>query len=208
MKAKCLIKKIHRDEKGMALIWAMILLVFTTVLAVAIYRLNMSNSKMVVEQSKDISSYYIAESGIEMAEIFLNKTIVDENGTRTYELTQTTTGTPSVGKRLADLANASMEIKMIDVIPYIDDKLVLGSEYSQSGNKLYLPEAKNKATAEGEVYVTIEADKTQASSGTVWIKITSIGTYYIGNDKVETSTAVMKIDANNHNRIEREYEND
>ncbi len=207
MNSKSLLKKIHKDESGMALMWAIALLIFTSIFSIALYRYTISNTKIGIEQSKDMSAFYIAEAGIELANTFLQKTIVDGNGTQVIPLTQSPVSTVE-GKRLKDLTDTGQTIRMIDVIPYSSDTLELGAPYvagaSGTSNKLFLPYNTDASKAVGEVYVTIKVVPSVSSS---MIEVTSVGTFYIdkAHNNVETATSIMKIDVNNHLHIEREY---
>ncbi len=64
-------KKIKSDS-GMALVWAIILLIFTTTLSIIIFSYTKNNVGETMSQSEQLSAFYVAESGIELAFTALN----------------------------------------------------------------------------------------------------------------------------------------
>ncbi len=194
------------NEAGFALIWAMALLIFTSILSVAMYHFVMSNTKQVINQSVQMSSYYVAESGIELASAFLANKIPDNKSSLQlnyhYNIGGHVYNRNDLLTKLGEKENKN--ITMMDVISSSNNTLYLGDDPDTLADnlKLFIP---NKKDAIGEIYVTIAKE---AGFGTDWLVVKSTGTYYksgtAGGER-EITTAVMRIDVNNHGHIEREY---
>ncbi len=190
-------------EAGFALMWAVALLIFTSILSVAMYYFVMSNSKQVINQSVEMSTFYVAESGIELANAFLaNKIPVNKNKLKlanNYYISGTYYSKTDLLTKISEKDNENITI--LDVIGSSTDTLYLGDDPDASSDslKLFIP---NKKEAIGEVYVTIAREN---GFGTDWVVIKSTGTYYVSANEKKSKTTVVRIDVNNHGHVKREY---